>query len=43
MKPSERTSEDYLQDVIDYAEKAERFMASIFLAQRRWRAMRRPC
>lgn len=29
MKPSARTSEDYLQDVCDYAEKAERFMASI--------------
>jgi uncharacterized protein with HEPN domain len=29
MKPSERMSEDYLHDVVDYAEKAERFMASI--------------
>jgi len=29
MKPSERASEDYLQDIFDYAEKAERFMSSI--------------
>jgi len=29
MKPSERASEDYLQDTFDYAEKAERFMSSI--------------
>jgi uncharacterized protein with HEPN domain len=29
MKPSERLPADYLQDVIDYAEKAERFMATI--------------
>jgi uncharacterized protein with HEPN domain len=29
MRPSERTSEDYLQDVLDYIEKAERFMAPI--------------
>ncbi|MEW5825434.1 MAG: DUF86 domain-containing protein [Candidatus Bipolaricaulota bacterium] len=28
MKPSERTSEDYLQDILDYVGKAERFMAS---------------
>jgi hypothetical protein len=42
MKPSERTSEDYLQDVLDYTEKAERFMASIPLTQTRWPAMRRP-
>jgi uncharacterized protein with HEPN domain len=29
MKPSERTAEDYLRDVVDCAEKAKRFMASL--------------
>lgn len=28
MKSSERTSEDYVQDILDYAEKAMRFMSS---------------
>ena len=29
MKPSERTSEDYLRDILEYAEKAELFLASV--------------
>jgi hypothetical protein len=37
MKPSERTSEGYLQDIVDFPEKAERFMASIPYAEARAR------
>jgi|GEM_PF-1523248 len=29
MKPSARAPEDYLRDIVEYAEKAKRFMAPV--------------